>query len=31
MNELSNEKGKTFMNEWENDYSDILLALYSII
>ena len=24
------EKGKTTMNEWENDDSDILQALYSI-
>ena len=25
-----NNKGKTAMNEWENDDSDILWALYSV-
>ena len=27
---LTKEKGKTAMNEWENDDSDILQALYSV-
>ena len=27
---LAKEKGKTAMNEWENDDSDILWALYSV-
>ena len=27
---LTKEKGKTPMNEWENDDSDILQALYSV-
>ena len=27
---LTKEKGKTAMNEWENDDADILRALYSV-
>ena len=27
---LTKEKGKTAMNEWENDDSDILQTLYSV-
>ena len=27
---LTQEKGKTAMNEWENDDSDILRALHSV-